>query len=62
MNHLKREREYISRMPKVNLHIPEAIRKELEAEAQYRMLSISAIVRESLASRYAKHPAIKAGQ
>jgi hypothetical protein len=57
---VKREHEYISRWPSVNLRIPETIRKELEAEAQHRMLSVSAIVRESLAARYAKHPAMKA--
>lgn len=38
---MKREREYISRWPSVNLRIPETIREELEAEAQHRRLSVS---------------------
>jgi hypothetical protein len=49
---MKREREYISRWPSVNLRIPETIREELEAEAQHRMLSVSAVVREALRQRY----------
>jgi hypothetical protein len=49
---MKREREYISRWPSVNLRIPETIREELEAEAQHRMLSVSAVVREALWQRY----------
>jgi hypothetical protein len=42
----------ISTMPKVNLHVPEPIYRELQAEAEYRALSVSAVVREALASKY----------
>jgi Ribbon-helix-helix protein, copG family len=42
----------ISTMPKVNLHVPEPILRELQREAEYRGLSISAVVRETLAQKY----------
>jgi hypothetical protein len=48
------KREYLSSWPKVNLYVPPAIREQLEAEAQHRALSISDVVRESLAARYAE--------
>jgi hypothetical protein len=48
------KREYLSSWPKVNLYVPPRIRDALEAEAQHRALSISDVVRESLAARYAE--------
>jgi hypothetical protein len=42
----------ISTYPKVNLHVPEPILKELQREAEYRSLTVSAVVRETLAAKY----------
>jgi hypothetical protein len=49
------KREYLSHWPKVNLYVPPPILEKLEEEAQHRALSISDVVRESLAARYAEH-------
>jgi predicted HicB family RNase H-like nuclease len=43
----------------VNLRIPEDIRKELEREAEYRQLSVSAVVREKLARSYEQRSTTK---
>jgi hypothetical protein len=50
----------LSTMPRVNLHVPEPIYRELREEAEYRALSVSAVVREALASKYRKP--VKASQ
>jgi hypothetical protein len=49
---MERQRAYLSRGPKINLFVPKRIREELEAEAEHRMLSVSAVVREALRDRY----------
>lgn len=51
----------ISTMPRVNLHVPEPILKELQREAEYRSLTVSAVVRERLAQSY-REPATNAGK
>jgi hypothetical protein len=54
------KRQYLSTWPKVNAYVEPSIREKLEQEAAYRALSVSAIVRETLAAKYSK-PANKAG-
>jgi predicted HicB family RNase H-like nuclease len=46
------KRDYLSRWPKVNLHVRPDIHEALTREAEYRMLSVSDVVREALASKY----------
>jgi Ribbon-helix-helix protein, copG family len=42
----------ISTYPKVNLHVPEPILRELQREAEYRSLTVSAVVREALNEKF----------
>jgi hypothetical protein len=42
----------LSQGPRINVLVPESIRKELEAEAQYKLMSISDVVRTALRDRY----------
>jgi Ribbon-helix-helix protein, copG family len=56
---MERQRAYLSRGPKINLFVPESIRKELESEAEHRMLSVSAVVREALRQRYEQRSTTK---
>jgi hypothetical protein len=54
------KRQYLSEWPKINAYVEPSIREKLEAEANHRALSVSAIGREALAQKY-REPA-KAGQ